>query len=177
MLSLNDINDVYKTLYPDRNLKDLQLQIIYNLLNGKDVIALLATGYGKSICYQLPFIITGKCVIVISPLIALMEDQMINLNKVNIPSICFNSNLSVQEKEAEKMELLECDVNKILYMTPEFVVKESNFIKELYDAGKLCLIAIDEVHCIIENIILDYQQIPINDHGILFFRLLLLSMV
>lgn len=148
MLSSKDINEVYKSLYPTRNLKDLQLQIIQNLLNGKDVIALLATGYGKSICYQLPFLITGKCVIVISPLIALMEDQMINLNKIKIPCICFNSNLTTQQKEAEKMELLECDCNKLLYMTPEFAIKEANFIKELYDAEKICLIAIDEAHCI-----------------------------
>ena len=148
MYTLKDINDAYKTIYPERILKDLQLQIIENLLNGKDVIALLATGYGKSICYQLPFIITGKCVIIISPLIALMEDQMINLNKINIPSLCFNSNMSTADKESEKMELLECDVNKILYMTPEFAIKESNFIKELYDNNKLCLFAVDESHCI-----------------------------
>lgn len=148
MLSNDDINNYYKQLYPDRNLKDLQLKIINNLLKGKDVIALLATGYGKSICYQLPFIITKKCVIVISPLIALMEDQMISLNKVNISTICFNSNLTNQLKDVEKMELIDCDVNKMIYMTPEFAVKESGFIKELYDLDKLCLVAIDEAHCI-----------------------------
>jgi len=143
-----EINTLYKNIYPDRNLKQLQIDVIKNLISGNDVLAILATGYGKSICYQLPFLYFHKCVIVVSPLIALMEDQQINLNKIGIPSVCFNSNMSIQEKESEKNLILDADEHKILYMTPEYLVKEEIFLRDLVKADKLCLIAIDEAHCI-----------------------------
>ena len=63
-----------------------------SILDKKDTIGILATGYGKSICYQLPFLITKKCVLVISPLISLMEDQYNKLKKLEIPVYCLNSN-------------------------------------------------------------------------------------
>jgi Werner syndrome ATP-dependent helicase len=157
-----EINSIYKKLYPDRNLKDLQLHIIYNLLNGKDVVAILATGYGKSICYQLPFLFFNKCVIVVSPLIALMEDQKINLENLGIPCICMNSNMTISQKETEKNLIIDCDENKIIYMTPEYLVKSELFIKELVEHNKLCLIAIDEAHCISSwghDFRKDYQQL------------------
>ena len=86
-----ELNTAYQKLYPDRTLKDIQIDIINNLIKGNDTLAILATGYGKSICYQLPFVYLNKTVIVISPLIALMEDQQMNLQKIGIPSICMNS--------------------------------------------------------------------------------------
>ena len=142
------LNELYRTLYPDRTLKPLQIQILQNLISGKDTVAILATGAGKSICYQLPYLYYKKTVIVISPLIALMEDQQINLQKIGIPSLCFNSNMSSQDKEHHKMEIIDCDNHKILYMTPEYIIKEEIFIKDLVKENKLCLIAIDEAHCI-----------------------------
>jgi len=157
-----EINNIYKKLYPNRNLKDLQLQIICNLLNGKDVIAILATGYGKSICYQLPFLFFNKCVIVVSPLIALMEDQKLNLEKLSIPCICMNSNMTMAQKEHEKNLIIDCNENKIIYMTPEYLVKSELFIKDLVKHNLLCLIAIDEAHCISSwghDFRKDYQQL------------------
>ena len=88
------LNNLYKTIYPNRTLKDIQINVLKNILEKKDTVAILATGAGKSICYQLPLLYFKKSVIVISPLIALMEDQKINLSKMGIPSTCFNSNLS-----------------------------------------------------------------------------------
>ena len=143
-----NIDNLYKTLYPDRTLKDLQIDIIQNLINGNDVVAILATGYGKSICYQLPYLYFKKNIIVVSPLIALMEDQQMNLEKMGIPSICFNSNMTTADKEREKNIIIDCDEPKILYMTPEYLVKEEIFIKDLINENKLCLFAIDEAHCI-----------------------------
>lgn len=143
-----DINNIYKKLYPDRELKNLQIEIIKNLICGNDVVAILATGYGKSICYQLPFLYFNKTVIVVSPLIALMEDQQMNLQKIGIPSVCFNSNMTIADKEKEKNLIIDCDEHKIVYTTPEFLVKEEIFIKDLIRENKLCLIALDEAHCI-----------------------------
>jgi Werner syndrome ATP-dependent helicase len=142
------INKTYKSLYPNRDLKPLQLDIISHLLQGRDVVALLATGFGKSVCFQLPLLLTNKNVIVISPLISLMEDQRLLLEKIGIPCFCFNSNITNKDKDIEKMELIDCDVAKILYMTPEYIIKEQTFIIELAALNKIALIAIDEAHCI-----------------------------
>lgn len=144
------LNTTYKSIFPNNCLKDLQLEILTNLLNGIDVVAILMTGYGKSICYQLPFIYYNatKSIIVISPLIALMEDQQINLNKINIPSICFNSNLSTRDKSIQKELILECNEHKIIYITPETLLTEQKFIQDLISQNTLALIAIDEAHCI-----------------------------
>ena len=146
----NTLNTLYKTLFPDRTLKPLQVQIIEYLINGHDTLAVLATGAGKSICYQLQYLYNNrkKSIIVVSPLIALMEDQHINLSKMGIPSLCFNSNMSHVDKEHNKMSIIDGDEHKILYMTPEYLVKEEIFVKDLVREKKLCLIAIDEAHCI-----------------------------
>jgi len=146
----NTLNRLYQTLYADRTLKPLQVEILEHLINGHDTLAILATGAGKSICYQLPFLYFNrtKSIIVVSPLIALMEDQQINLNKIGIPSLCFNSNMTSNDKEHHKMSIIDGDEHKILYMTPEYIVKEEIFIKDLVKENKLCLIAIDEAHCL-----------------------------
>ena len=157
-----DLNSIYKKIYPDRQLKDLQIEIINNLLLGKDVVAILATGYGKSICYQMPFLALNKSVIVVSPLIALMEDQQLSLEKVGIPSICMNSNMTQSQKEHEKKLILDCDEQKIIYITPESLIKSEIFIRDLVSNNKLCLIAIDEAHCISSwghDFRKDYQQL------------------
>lgn len=71
-----------------------QSEIISNILNRRDCLAILPTGAGKSICYQIPALIFNNLTIVISPLISLMKDQVDKLNKKNIPSIYINSNMS-----------------------------------------------------------------------------------
>ena len=126
-------------------LKDKQEEIIKNILNGKDTIGVLSTGYGKSICYQLPFLITKKTVIVISPLISLMEDQLNKLKKLKIDVYCLNSNNLNKKKDKDK--ILD-GKSGIVYMSPEYFLKCESFIKKLYEDNLLSLIAIDESHCI-----------------------------
>jgi len=142
------IKNTYKSIYPDRKLKPLQIKILMHLMAGYDVLAILATGFGKSICYQLPYLIYNKCVIVISPLLALMKDQQKALMDLGIPCVCFNSEMSQKDKEYNKLELVVNDNMKIIYMTPEFFIKSEQFIRDLYTAEKLCLFAIDEAHCL-----------------------------
>ena len=127
-------------------LKELQFKIIYFLLKrNKDICAILATGYGKSICYQLPFLLTKKSVIVISPLISLMEDQTSTLKKLNIPVCCLNSN---NVNKYEEMNDITNGNNRIIYITPEYLLNCKNFITNLAENENLCCFAIDESHCI-----------------------------
>ena len=113
-------NDILNKNFNYQKLKEEQLKIIYNIIQKKkDVLAVLATGFGKSICYQIPFLVTNKCVIVISPLISLMEDQMKQLEKLNIPNCCFNE--SIKYKNRLKNEILNGNY-KIIYMTPEYCI-------------------------------------------------------
>ena len=131
-------------------LKPLQKAIIKTVLVEElDVLGILATGYGKSICYQLPFLVLGqtKTVIVVSPLIALMEDQKASLEKRGIPVICMNSNMTVSVKNYEKEQLLSGQ-NKIVYMTPEYLVTCEDFLIALWNCDRLAFVAIDESHCV-----------------------------
>ena len=91
---------ILKKYFNYNNLKDIQFKIIDNIIEkNNDVCAILATGFGKSLCYQLPFLISDECVIVISPLIALMEDQVATLKSLNIPVCCLNNNNKLKIKK------------------------------------------------------------------------------
>lgn len=130
--------------YP--SLKPKQFEAIDNILHHKkDVCAILATGYGKSICYQLPYLIGKKCVIVVSPLIALMKDQYESMKKRGIPVCCLNS--TTEYKNRTKGRIFKGEY-KIIYMTPEYLIKSEEFIEELYEDHGVTCVAIDECHCI-----------------------------
>ena len=104
----DQINEVFDKYFPGKKIKQLQYDIVKSVMNGNDTIAILPTGYGKSMCYQLPFLMDkNKVVIVISPLISLMEDQKEKLEKLNIPVTCFHSNINKTKKQEIKTELLE----------------------------------------------------------------------
>jgi RecQ family ATP-dependent DNA helicase len=127
-------------------LKDKQYDIINNILNNKkDVLGILPTGFGKSMCYMLPYLITNKNIIIISPLIALMKDQHQDLIKRGIPVCSFNS--TNDNKKKDRIDILN-DNPKIIYMTPEYFINSENFIKSLAKKESLAFIAIDEAHCV-----------------------------
>lgn len=128
-----------------KKLKDKQEEIIKSILDGNDTIGILSTGYGKSICYQLPYLITKKNVIIISPLISLMEDQYNKLKKLNISVYCLNSNN--KNKNEDKNSILEGN-HGIIYMSPEYFYLSEKFIKSLAKKKLISLITIDESHCI-----------------------------
>lgn len=138
-------NKILKKWFGYDKLKDLQFEIIRNIIDGNDVLSLLPTSYGKSICFQMPHLITKKNVIVISPLISLMEDQTRELDEKNISSICLNS--SNKQKEKDINSIYHGDA-KIIYTTPEFLATHPELIENLFYANKLALVAIDECHCI-----------------------------
>lgn len=124
-----------------------QEAIIRNILNKRNTFVIMPTGAGKSLCYQLPAIIKPGAAIVISPLIALMKNQVDQLNAFNINAQFLNSTLTKAEINRVKKETLEGKI-KLLYVAPESLTKEEN-IKFLKEAD-IQFVAVDEAHCISE---------------------------
>lgn len=122
-----------------------QKEIIKSILNKKDIIGILPTGAGKSLCYQLPGIILPGLTLVISPLIALMKDQVDTLNQKGVSTVSLNSHLT-PKMTREVIEGIRKYRYKIIYMAPEKLFSKdfNEIVKEL----DIDLIAIDEAHCI-----------------------------
>ncbi len=117
------------------------------VINKVDVCAVMATGHGKSLCYQLPAIITKQPSIIISPLLSLMEDQKHNLESKGVSVCCYNSELT--NKSETQQKILNGDY-QIIYLTPEAIVLPSThqWLKTLESKFGLSVIAIDEAHCV-----------------------------
>lgn len=127
--------------------RPLQYKIINNILNEKDVTAILPTGYGKSLCFQIPALYTKEPVIVVSPLISLMQDQMELMKKIGVKTCCYNSRLTMQERDEVKCDILD-GLYDIIYITPESIMSNESFIKKMHNECGIALFAIDEAHCI-----------------------------
>lgn len=127
--------------------RPLQEEIVDNAIYGHDTLAILPTGGGKSICFQVPGLAREGVTIVISPLIALMQDQVSNLEKKNIPAVMLSSALSYKEIDIE-LDNARFGKTKFLYLSPERL-KSSLFI-ERFKRMNVALIVVDEAHCISE---------------------------
>lgn len=124
-----------------------QEEIIIAVQSGRDVLALLPTGGGKSLCYQLPALLRPGLTLVVSPLIALMEDQVAQMVAAGIPATFLNSSLEADEARA-RLRGLHGGQYKILYAAPERIFL-GGFMETLAD-WNISLIAVDEAHCISE---------------------------
>ena len=123
----------------------MQEEIISAVLSGKDTLALMPTGGGKSLCYQVPAMAKEGTCLVISPLIALMKDQVENLRKRNITAFAIYSGMS--RKEVINTLKVATESNcKFLYVSPERL--ETSLFKEYLPGIFVNLIAVDEAHCI-----------------------------
>jgi len=122
-----------------------QEQAIDNILAGKSTVVIMPTGGGKSLCYQLPALVLDGVTIVVSPLIALMKDQVDSLSRVGIPATFINSSISAAET-ANRLAEVKSGNYKLLYIAPERFYSQE-FINTL-DGIKVSLFAIDEAHCI-----------------------------
>lgn len=124
--------------------RPMQWDIIAHVMQGNDAVVLMPTGGGKSICYQVPALLSPGCTIVVSPLLALMKDQIDNLKGMGIPAASINS----MQSEAENRDVAENVFKgfiKLLYISPERLLTELN---SWSSSIAISLIAVDEAHCI-----------------------------
>jgi ATP-dependent DNA helicase RecQ len=127
--------------------RPLQERIVYSLLAGRDTCVVMPTGGGKSLCYQLPAVVSGATAVVISPLIALMQDQAVQLAQMGIPAAVLNSTLSEAE-QAAVMSKARDGAYRLLYVSPERVARGDTtaWLQQV----PISFFAIDEAHCISE---------------------------
>jgi len=139
------IHQILKHYWNHDNFRPMQEEIIHAVLAGKDTLALLPTGGGKSICFQVPALAKEGICIVVSPLIALMKDQVENLQSKGIEAVSVVSGMSKREID---IALDNCIYNpvKFLYLSPERLLSE--LVRERIKYMKVNLIAVDEAHCI-----------------------------
>nr|XP_041571975.1 Werner syndrome ATP-dependent helicase isoform X4 [Taeniopygia guttata] len=135
-----------KTYFGHSSFKPVQWKVINSLLEDRrDNLVVMATGYGKSLCYQFPPVYTGHTGVVICPLISLMEDQVLQLTMTGIPACFLGSAQSKQVKDS-----IRGGQYRVIYMTPEFCSGNLQLLRDLNQTVGITLIAVDEAHCISE---------------------------
>jgi len=145
---MKQANQILKDVFGYDEFRHHQADIIKTVLNQKsDVLVLMPTGGGKSICYQIPSLILKGTGIVISPLIALMQDQVEALQQLGIKAAFINSSQTTKQNDVIKQKLYDGELD-ILYLSPERLLKEDTL--ELLDNIDIALFAIDEAHCVSE---------------------------
>jgi len=138
-------HEILKTIFGHDEFLSIQSSVIGSVLAGKDTLAVMPTGAGKSLCYQIPALVFDGLTVIVSPLISLMKDQVDQLSKLNIPAALLNSALLVKPYR-ENIAKLKSGKTKMLYVAPETFLKPD--ILELLSLASVNCIAVDEAHCI-----------------------------
>jgi ATP-dependent DNA helicase RecQ len=142
---MTDSLTILKTIFNFDQFRGDQKKIINSVISGENALILMPTGGGKSLCYQIPALARSGTAIVISPLIALMKDQVDALLKKDVKAALLNSSLTKTEQRLIEKELLSGSI-KILYVSPERMM--TSFFQNILDKIKISLFAIDEAHCV-----------------------------
>ena len=145
-----DLHAALKKHFGFSQFKGLQEDVIKNIINGENTFVIMPTGGGKSLCYQLPALMSEGTAIVVSPLIALMKNQVDALRGVsseNGIAHVLNSSLTKAEIRQVKQDITD-GITKLLYVAPESLTKEENV--EFLKTVKISFMAVDEAHCISE---------------------------
>jgi ATP-dependent DNA helicase RecQ len=138
-------HEALKTYFGYDDFRPLQAEIVQSVLNGHDTLALMPTGGGKSLCFQVPTMAIGGLCLVITPLIALMKDQVENLRQRNIRATAIYTGMSFDQQKAA-LDNCMWGPYHFLYVSPERL--ESEEFRERLARLPICLIAVDEAHCI-----------------------------
>jgi ATP-dependent DNA helicase RecQ len=137
--------DILLTVYGYDTFRGRQAEVIDHVTGGGDALLLAPTGGGKSLCYQIPALIRQGTGIVVSPLIALMQDQVAALRQLGVKAAFLNSTLSAREQRTVEAQLRAGELD-LLYLAPERLVREDTL--DLLAAARPAIIAIDEAHCV-----------------------------
>jgi ATP-dependent DNA helicase RecQ len=140
-------SSILKNIFGFDTFRPLQSEVIENVLAHRDTLAVMPTGGGKSLCYQIPALLLDGLTVVVSPLIALMKDQVEQLRAFGVPCLFLNSSLSPQEY-AENLDYVKRGEVKLLYVAPETLLTPR--ILALLAEVNVDLLTIDEAHCISE---------------------------
>ena len=143
--SLDDAREVLRRVFGHADFRGLQGQVIDEVLAGREALAVLPTGGGKSLCYQIPAILRDGVGLVVSPLIALMSDQVAALRQAGMSAARIDSALPTEERE-EAWRALAAGALDLLYLSPEGLAQP--WVIERLRGARLALVAIDEAHCV-----------------------------
>ncbi|KIX94305.1 uncharacterized protein Z520_10015 [Fonsecaea multimorphosa CBS 102226] len=151
--SITDLRFTLRRVFGKASFRPLQEEIITAVVGGHDVFLCAATSFGKSLCYQLPAVVSLGVTVVISPLLALMDNQVQAAKSLGIAVECINGKTEWSEKVRIETDLL-CGhpETKLLYVTPELCAQDRfrKLIMKIHRQGQLVRIAVDEAHCISE---------------------------
>jgi ATP-dependent DNA helicase RecQ len=145
--NLRSPSSILKNTFGYDTFRPLQQEVIENVMARRDSLAVMPTGGGKSLCYQIPSLLLDGLTVVVSPLISLMKDQVEQLRAVGVPAVFLNSSLTPQEYQ-QNMDYIRRGKVKLLYVAPETLLTQR--ILSLLMAVKVDLLTIDEAHCISE---------------------------
>ena len=140
---------VLRSVFGHPGFRGAQEAIVGHLAGGGDALVLMPTGGGKSLCYQLPALLREGTAIVVSPLIALMQDQVAALRQLGVRAAFLNSSLEARDAQAVRRDFSAGSLD-LLYVAPERLVMPSMLedLARMYEASQLALFAIDEAHCV-----------------------------
>ena len=156
---MSEIHKILSDIWGYNSFRAGQEEIINHLLNKKSVLAIMPTGGGKSLCFQIPALLFENQTIIVSPLVSLMDDQVNTLKDLNIKAERMHSDMS-EDVRANTWEQFKNQEIKILYISPESLMQKSR-ISEL-QALKISMFVIDEAHCISKwgaSFRKDYEQL------------------
>ncbi len=142
---MNSPQDILQTVFGYPSFRPPQGEIIQSVIAGGDALVLMPTGGGKSLCYQIPALVRPGCGIVISPLIALMQDQVSALRQVGVRASFLNSTLPAETARETEAQFLAGELD-MLYIAPERLTQEHCL--QLLQQAEISLFAIDEAHCV-----------------------------